>query len=137
MAKEGSKQVPVVGKEDKREITALLAVTASGTLLPPQLIYQGKTDGCHPKISFPADWNVTHSDSHWSTETTMLEYIDKVIVPYVVKERNRLELADDHPALAIFDGLLLIAVAVYWQNYSLITSIKCSFLPDVQVNCNL
>ena len=103
MAKEGSKQVPVVGKEDKREITALLAVTASGTLLPPQLIYQGKTDGCHPKISFPADWNVTHSDSHWSTETTMLEYIDKVIVPYVVKERNRLELADDHPALAIFD----------------------------------
>ena len=107
----GLKLVPVnswtmakpVGKEDKREITALLAVTASGTLLPPQLIYQGKTDGCHPKISFPADWNISHSDSHWCIETTMLEYTDKVIVPYVVKERNRLELADDQPALAIFD----------------------------------
>lgn len=92
-----------MGKEDKREITPLLAVTASDTLLPPQLIYQGRNDSCHQQISFPADWNISHSDSHWSTETIMLEYIDKVIVPYVVKKRNELELAGDHPALAIFD----------------------------------
>ena len=103
MAEEGSKQIPVIGIEDKREITALLAVTATGTLLSPQLIYQGKINGCHPKISFPANWNITHSESHRSTEATMLEYIDKIIVPYVVETRKRLELADDQPALAIFD----------------------------------
>ena len=64
MDQEGSQQVPVVGKKDKRKITGLLAVTASATLLPPQLIYQGKTVGCHPRITFPQEWNVTHSDNH-------------------------------------------------------------------------
>ena len=103
MAEEGCKQIPVVGKEDKREIMVLLAVTASGAFLPPQLIYQGKTVGCHPKITFPAKWNVTHSENHWSTEETMIEYLEKVIIPYVVETRERLDLADDHPALAIFD----------------------------------
>ena len=53
MAERGCTQVPVVGKEDKRETTVVLAVTASGKLLPPQLIYQGKTNGCHLKITFP------------------------------------------------------------------------------------
>ena len=103
MAEEGSKQVPVVGKEDKREVTILLAVTASGTLLPPQVIYQGKTPGSHPRITFPNKWNITHSDNHWSNETTMGEYLDKVIIPYVTEARSKLNLADDHPGLALFD----------------------------------
>ena len=51
MVEQGCTQVPAVGKE--REMTVLLAVTASETFLPPQLIYQGKTNGCHPKITFP------------------------------------------------------------------------------------
>ena len=42
MAGEESKQVLVVGKEDKREITVLLTISASGVLLPPQVIYKGK-----------------------------------------------------------------------------------------------
>jgi hypothetical protein len=103
MAGEGSKQVPVVGKEDKREITVLLTISASGVLLPPQVIYQGKTPGCHAKITFPSDWNVTHSDSHWSTEFTMLEFLDSVIIPYVTSTRVKLELPEDQVALAIFD----------------------------------
>ncbi len=55
MLQEGSKQILVVGKEDKQEITALLAATASDVLLPTQLIYLGKTARCHPKTSFPPD----------------------------------------------------------------------------------
>ena len=40
---QGCVQVPViVGKEDEREITVVLA---GCTLLPPQLIYPGKTPG--------------------------------------------------------------------------------------------
>lgn len=52
MAESGSKQVPVIGVEGIREITVLLAATAAGTLLPSQVIYQGKTAGCHAKVSF-------------------------------------------------------------------------------------
>ncbi len=33
----------------------------------------------------------------------MLEYVDNVLVPYVSTTRQKLGLADDHPALAIFD----------------------------------
>ena len=95
--------MPVVGKEDKREITVLLSVTASGHLLPPQVIYQGKTVGCHAKITFPDDWHITHSESHWSNEATMLQFIDNIIVPYISAMRRDFELADDHVALAIFD----------------------------------
>ena len=35
MEKEGTKQVPVVGKDDKREVTILLSIAATGDLLPP------------------------------------------------------------------------------------------------------
>lgn len=38
MAKRGVKQVEMVGLDDKRQITALLTVSASGSLLPPQVL---------------------------------------------------------------------------------------------------
>ena len=53
LAEQGCVQVPVIGKDDKREITVLLAISAAGVLLPPQVIYPGKTTGCHTRITFP------------------------------------------------------------------------------------
>ena len=103
MAESGSKQIPVVWLEDKREITVVLAATAAGTLLPPQVIYQGKTTGCHAKVAFPDKWHVTHSESHWSTERTMLEYLENIIIPYVTSTRQALDLPKDQPAFALFD----------------------------------
>ena len=103
MAESGSKQIPVVGLEDKREITVLLATTAAGTLLPPQVIYQGKTTGCLAKVAFPDKWHITHSESHWSTEHTMLEYLENIITPYVSNKQQAMDLPEDQPALAIFD----------------------------------
>ena len=103
MEREGTKQVAIIGQEDKRKVTVLMSVTASGILLPFQVIYQGKTIGWHAKVTFPNDWNITQSDSQWSTESTMLEFIDKVIVPYVTQTREKLQLASDQPTLALFD----------------------------------
>ena len=80
----------MVAIDDKREITALLTISMSGTLLPHQLIYARKTPRCHPQYQFPEDWSVIHSDSHWSTEATMLEYCDSIIKPYISKCRDNL-----------------------------------------------
>ena len=102
MAESGLKQIPVVGLEDKREITVVLAATATSTLLPPQVIYQGKTSGCHAKVTFPEKWHITHRDTHWSTERTMLEYIESIIISYVTSTRLALDLPEDQPALGIF-----------------------------------
>uniref|UniRef100_A0A1X7U1C7 DDE-1 domain-containing protein n=1 Tax=Amphimedon queenslandica TaxID=400682 RepID=A0A1X7U1C7_AMPQE len=33
----------------------------------------------------------------------MIEYLDTVLIHYVVENRQEMELADDHPALALFD----------------------------------
>jgi len=48
MDQEGARRVEVVAKDDKRQITAVFAGSSSGHFLPPQLIYEGKTDRCLP-----------------------------------------------------------------------------------------
>ena len=50
--KVGSKQVSILGLEDKRQVTMVLACTLSGKFVPSQIIYQEKTDLCHPKYKF-------------------------------------------------------------------------------------
>ena len=39
----GAKIVPIAHSDDKRQLTAVLAITAADEYLPPQLLYQGKT----------------------------------------------------------------------------------------------
>ena len=66
----GAKHVPIKGVDDKRQITATFAVSASGDFLPMQLIYAGKTKRCLPKFStqFPRHLHekplVKSSESH-------------------------------------------------------------------------
>ena len=56
MEKEGIKRIELAGKEDKRQLTAVLAGSMSGDFLPPQIIYQGKTNHCLPYVKFPVGW---------------------------------------------------------------------------------
>ena len=100
----GSRRVEIAGLNDKQQMTAIFAGTASGTFLLPQLIYSGSTEKSLPRnVQFPSDWDVTTTPTHWSNEDTMKVYIDKVIVPYVKVKRKELELSFDFPALVLFD----------------------------------
>ena len=105
MESKGSNQVTVAGIDDKRQITVLLGITKSGTLLPPQLIYAGKTERCLPRnVDFPEDWDVTFTETHWSTEDSMLRYVDNIIVPYVNEVRENLALHRiKQKAIVLFD----------------------------------
>ena len=75
-------------------------------MIPPQLIYQGKIEKCHPKFPFPKKWHITHSENHWLNEVTILEYVDKILVPYIegIRENLPLNKSNAH-ALCIFDVL--------------------------------
>jgi len=53
MEKEGAKVVSIANSDDKRQLTAVLPVTATGEYIAPQIIYKGKTTKCHPEIRFP------------------------------------------------------------------------------------
>ena len=99
----GDKMVPITNSDDKRQITAVLAASMAGEYLPPQLIYAGKTERCHPRISAPDGWDIWHSHNHWSNEETMKRYIEMIILPFITRKRQALELDDTHPALVIFD----------------------------------
>ena len=103
MSREGEKSIPIAGLDDKREITVVLAATLNGEYLPPQILYQGKTERCHPAIDFPPEWDVWHTENHWSNEATMMRYAHKILLPFIKKKKESMGLEEDHLCLTIFD----------------------------------
>ena len=104
MEVQGAKRVEVAGKDDKRQITAVFAGSMTGDFLPPQLVYQGKTERCLPHYQFPESWDITFSPNHWSNEHTMKRYVENIILPYIKDKKKALKLPDDYPSLLIFDN---------------------------------
>jgi hypothetical protein len=49
----GASQVPVLGLEEKRAFTLVVAVSAAGELLPFQVVFQGKTKQVVPSTNAP------------------------------------------------------------------------------------
>ena len=96
----GEKVIPIHNSDDKRQITAVIAATMTGEYLQIQLIYKGKADQCHPKTTFPNDWDL----NHWSNENTMKCYFERVLLPYIEKKREMLKLEKCHQALAIINS---------------------------------
>ena len=76
--KVGSKRVEIAGLQDKRQITAVFAGSQTGGFLPIQLVYQGKTEKCYPAVTFPDNWHITYTLTHWCNEQTTLDYITKI-----------------------------------------------------------
>ena len=104
MNKAGEKVIQVAGSDDKRQFTAVLAVSLTGNHLPPQLIYQGTTKRCHPSTKFPDDWDIWQTSNHWSNESTMVQYFNKIILPYISQQKKILCLPPSQRALVIIDG---------------------------------
>ena len=104
LAKVGSQRIEVIGANDKRQITAVFCGSMVGDFLPLQLIYGGKTNRCHPKFQFPLDWDITNSQKHWSNEDTMIRYFENILVPYIRKTRELINVSESSPGLLIMDN---------------------------------
>lgn len=73
------------------QITALRTSSLSGKIIPPQLLYQDKTQQCTPtSVRFPKESHVHYSENHWSNEVTMCIIVDTVLLPYIIKMRDSL-----------------------------------------------
>ena len=103
MHRAGEKIIPIANSDDKHQITAVLAASMAGEYLAPQLIFQGKTQRCHPPVAFPKGWDIWHSENHWSNEDTMQRYIEQIIIPFIDQKRQDLSLDKSHTALVLFD----------------------------------
>lgn len=102
----GAKDVQVIGADDKRQITACIASSLDGDFLPLQLIFQGKTEQCHPPLTQEAKEayvHLTHSENHWSNQTTMQEYISEVLVPYAERRIQQYNLSRDAHIVLVLD----------------------------------
>jgi hypothetical protein len=108
----GSKQVSMIGNEEKRAFTTLLAINAAVGRLPIQCVYEGRTNKSTPKKSAPyrkdcddANFHFIFSGTgnHWSNQKTMREWVELVVIPYLERERERLGLHPNQKALLIID----------------------------------
>ncbi len=102
----GSRDVAIVGAEDKRQITACVAASLRGDLLPLQLIFQGKTARCLPPstaASTAARVDITCSDNHWSTQETMQRWITHVLLPHAERMISMHDLNANAHVLLLLD----------------------------------
>ncbi|KAF8599168.1 hypothetical protein BDV93DRAFT_449716 [Ceratobasidium sp. AG-I] len=93
----GERQVHVLGVEEKRAFTLLVAVSLSGDVLPFQAIYSGKTSRSLPEstalgfaaastLGFSLDYSGT--STYWSTQATMRRFISDILAPYFLAQRQ-------------------------------------------------
>ena len=99
----GAKHVPIKGVDDKRQIAATFAVSASGDFLPMQLIYAGNTKRCLPKFTFPRSFHVTYTKNRWSNQVKVTEHFEKVIFPFLDQIKERMGYPKEHMSLVIMD----------------------------------
>ena len=99
----GAKTVPTKGVDDKRQITATFSISMTGSFLPIQLIYEGKTRRCLPNYDFPKGFNVTYSPNHWSNTEKSVELFQKVIFPYLKNVKLSKKYPKEQMSLIIID----------------------------------
>jgi len=96
-APKGSKQVEVVGKDEKRGFTLVVGVSMNGDVLPFQAVYAGSTPRSLPSPASPDYHKATNilgfhfesgGSNHWSTLSTMQSYVQHILVPYFEGHRK-------------------------------------------------
>ncbi|KAG7099906.1 hypothetical protein E1B28_001705 [Marasmius oreades] len=113
----GTKQVDIVGKEEKRAFTLLVASTPSGDFLPFQQVWGGRS-----KLSLPSKNATGFSEaldrgfhfafaasessqrSHFSTLKTMKEWVENILVPYIQGVIEANDLDQDQKAILFIDA---------------------------------
>ncbi|KZP02799.1 hypothetical protein FIBSPDRAFT_769955 [Athelia psychrophila] len=108
----GSKQVAVLGAEEKRAFTLVVGLSASGDLLPYQAIYRGKTIKSLPSPSSPGyaecialgfQFEFSSTDTYWSTFATMCTYVNNILVPYWNTQKERVGASPDQECILRLD----------------------------------
>ena len=87
LAERDSKQVAIKGIDDKGAITATFTITLDGNL---------------PRYQFPKEFSLSVNLKHYSHENESLKLINEIILPYLMRERERLD-RPTQKALVIFD----------------------------------
>ena len=99
----GSKNVPIKGVDDERQITATFAVSSTGKFLPIQLIRTGATPRSLPKYDFPVSFSDGFTKNHWSNTDKSIEFFDEIIFSYLQQVKEEKGLPQEQHSLVIMD----------------------------------
>ena len=62
------------------------------SLYPGHPVVNGRFLPIHPEYKFPKEFHITHSESNWTNEEKSKELVPKILMPYVEKKREELQL---------------------------------------------
>lgn len=112
-APQGSKQVSLIGADEKRAFTALLSINANGYALPVQAIFEGLTDkscpspaAAHYADCLEAGFHFVPSEkkgNHWSNQRTMQRFVNEILAPYFDTQKTHISLPQTQKSLWIID----------------------------------
>ena len=72
-----------IWEQKKKHVTVVLSATADGTMLPPMLIFKGKTDKTIKKLCIPEGFIVEMQEKLWMEEGLMEVWVEEIWLKYV------------------------------------------------------
>ena len=78
-----------------RSTIATSAVTLSGIVLMPQLLYGGKTRQNLPKYELASSFSLSVTPTHNSNMTEAIQFLDEIISPYLEQKHEEPVLPND------------------------------------------
>ena len=102
------KQISTVRNDEKQALTVFISLTNDDILLPFQAIYKSSSPHSLPskKSLFYAEavsagflFESSHTDTYWSTQGTMPNFINKILAPYFDQTIEALRLPSDQHCL--------------------------------------
>ena len=107
-AQTGSKQVAVVGMDEKQAFTLLVSVATDRTILPYQAIFQCKTKLSLLAMSLPNyddamkarfKFEFSGMKTYWSNQKAMHTFVNNILTPYFTRRKVELRLPIEQESL--------------------------------------
>lgn len=91
IASKGVKEcvVRTTGSE-KKHLTVVLSATGDGTMLPPMIIFKGKTDKTIKNLNIPKEFIVKTQEKAWMDDDLMQTWVEEIWLNHVRAESKKL-----------------------------------------------
>ena len=102
IAAEGTKECVVLtsGGEKKKHLTVVLSAMGGGKMLPPMIIFKGKTDRTISDLNIPARFIVKTQEKAWMDNDLMKVWVEDIWIKHIRAECQKLGFEN---ALLTFD----------------------------------
>ncbi|KZO96463.1 hypothetical protein CALVIDRAFT_461081, partial [Calocera viscosa TUFC12733] len=110
-----SRQVDVLGKEEKRACTIMTSLAMDGTLLPFQSIWKGCTNRSLPFRNDTSNpilreavqqghiFTLSHSSTYWTNLRTLQVFVTSLLAPYFETQNKKNNCESHAPCLWVID----------------------------------